>query len=94
MEKLFLIQIKSLAIEKEGKKALLIPMSFDKKDIKYKRKKQIHDAMIRDAMKLYPQYTNIDDSPSFSIREMSEKEYENWVETNMIMQESILGKAW
>lgn len=93
MEKIFLVQVKSNSILEEGKKALLIPMSFDYNDIKHKRKKRIHDALIRDAIKLYPQYTNIDDEPVFSIREMTRKEYEKWVKTGVVLQKSFAGKG-
>lgn len=88
MGKLYLVQIKSNAIEKEDKKALLIPMEIDLEGKRYS-KKEIHDALIRDAIKLYPQYTNIDDNPRFTISVMSRKEYKEWVDTNIVKQKSL-----
>lgn len=88
MSKLYLVQIKSDAIEKENKKALIIPMEFENEGKKPRRKK-IHNALIRDARKLYPQYTKIDDNPIFSISEMTQKEYVEWSETNILKQKSI-----
>lgn len=90
---IFLVQIKSSSILKEGKKALLIPMQFEANDIKGKRKKTIHNALIRDAIKLYPQYTNIEDNPTFSISKMTDKEYDSWNKTNVLNQKSFIGGA-
>lgn len=88
MGKIYLVQIKSNAILKEDKKALLIPMEMEYKDIKGKDKKTIHDALIRDAMKLYPQYTNIDDNPTFTISNLTKGETKKFLKTGVLEQKS------
>lgn len=89
--KLFLIQIKSKSILKEDKKALLIPMEMDE-NIEGIKDKVIHDALIRDAIKLYPQYTRKEDRPVFSISELTMEEYTKWKETNVLDQVSYAGR--
>lgn len=91
MGKLFLIQIKSKSILKEDKKALLIPMEMDE-NIEGIKDKVIHDALIRDAIKLYPQYTRKEDKPVFSISELTMEEYTKWKETNVLDQVSYAGR--
>lgn len=91
MGKLFLIQIKSKSILKEDKKALLIPMEMDE-NIEGIKDKVIHDALIRDAIKLYPQYTRKEDKPVFSISELTMEEYTKWKETNVLDQLSYAGR--
>ncbi len=91
MGKLFLIQIKSKSILKEDKKALLIPMEMDE-NIEGIKDKVVHDALIRDAMKLYPQYTRKEDKPVFSISELTMEEYTKWKETNVLDQLSYAGR--
>lgn len=91
MGKLFLIQIKSKSILKEDKKALLIPMEMDE-NIEGIKDKVIHDALIRDAIKLYPQYTRKEDKPVFSISELTMEEYRKWKETNVLDQISYAGR--
>lgn len=91
MGKLFLIQIKSESILKEDKKALLIPMEMDE-NIEGIKDKVIHDALIRDAIKLYPQYTRKEDKPVFSISELTMEEYTKWQETNVLDQVSYAGR--
>lgn len=91
MGKLFLIQIKSKSILKEDKKALLIPMEIDE-NIEGIKDKVIHDALIRDAIKLYPQYTRKEDKPVFSISELTMEEYTKWKETNVLDQLSYAGR--
>lgn len=90
MSKLFLVQVKSDSLIREEKQALLIPMSMEKEDIKGVKPKNIHDALIRDAIKLYPQYTNVEDRPSFSISVMTKKEYNEWIKTNVYKQKSFV----
>ena len=89
--KLFLMQIKSKSILKEDKKALLIPMEMDE-NIEGIKDKVIHDALIRDAIKLYPQYTRKEDKPVFSISELTMEEYTKWKETNVLDQLSYAGR--
>lgn len=89
MGKLYLVQIKSKSIKEEGGNALLIPMEMDNEDIKGHAKKEIHDAMIRDAIKLYPQYTKKEDSPIFTISRLSKREYVTWLKTNVLTQKSL-----
>jgi hypothetical protein len=91
MGKLFLIQIKSKSILKEDKKALLIPMEMDE-NIEGIKDKVIHDALIRDAIKLYPQYTRKEDKPVFTISELTMEEYTKWKETNVLDQLSYAGR--
>jgi len=91
MGKLFLMQIKSKSILKEDKKALLIPMEMDE-NIEGIKDKVVHDALIRDAMKLYPQYTRKEDKPVFSISELTMEEYTKWKETNVLDQVSYAGR--
>jgi hypothetical protein len=91
MGKLFLMQIKSKSILKEDKKALLIPMEMDE-NIEGIKDKVIHDALIRDAIKLYPQYTRKEDKPVFSISELTMEEYTKWKETNVLDQVSYAGR--
>lgn len=91
MGKLFLIQIKSKSILKEDKKALLIPMEIDE-NIEGIKDKVIHDALIRDAIKLYPQYTRKEDKPVFTISELTMEEYTKWKETNVLDQLSYAGR--
>lgn len=91
MGKLFLMQIKSESILKEDKKALLIPMEMDE-NIEGIKDKVIHDALIRDAIKLYPQYTRKEDKPVFSISELTKEEYTKWKETNVLDQVSYAGR--
>ena len=91
MGKLFLIQIKSKSILKEDKKALLIPMEMDE-NIEGIKDKVIHDALIRDAIKLYPQYTRKEDKPVFTISELTMEEYTKWKETNVLDQVSYAGR--
>lgn len=88
MGKLFLVQVKSSSLIKEDKKALLIPMEIDYEEIKGIEERVVHDALIRDAQKLYPQYTKIEDRPSFSISSMTRKEYQRWRRTNIMKQKS------
>lgn len=89
MPKLYLVNIKSESLEKEGKKGLLIPMEFEYEDIKGVDKKVIHDAIIRDAIKLYPQYTKKEDTPIFNISDMTKKEYRRFVQTGVYKQRSV-----
>lgn len=89
--KLFLMQIKSKSILKEDKKALLIPMEIDE-NIDGIKDKVIHDALIRDAIKLYPQYTRKEDKPVFTISELTMEEYTKWKETNVLDQVSYAGR--
>lgn len=91
MGKLFLIQIKSKSILKEDKKALLIPMEMDE-NIEGIKDKVVHDALIRDAIKLYPQYTRKEDKPVFSISELTMEEYAKWKKTNVLDQLSYAGR--
>lgn len=91
MGKLFLIQIKSKSILKEDKKALLIPMEMDE-NIEGIKDKVVHDALIRDAIKLYPQYTRKEDKPVFTISELTMEEYTKWKETNVLDQLSYAGR--
>lgn len=91
MGKLFLIQIKSKSILKEDKKALLIPMEMDE-NIEGIKDKVVHDALIRDAIKLYPQYTRKEDKPVFSISELTMEEYTKWKKTNVLDQVSYAGR--
>ena len=91
MGKLFLIQIKSKSILKEDKKALLIPMEIDE-NIEGIKDKVVHDALIRDAIKLYPQYTRKEDKPVFTISELTMEEYTKWKETNVLDQLSYAGR--
>lgn len=93
MGRLYLVQVKSQAINKENKKAFLIPMELEFDDIRGVEEKVIHDALIRDAIKLYPQYTNIDDKPTFSIRKMTKGEYKKWMKTNVLEQKSYMKGA-
>lgn len=92
MGKLFLMQIKSKSILKEDKKALLIPMEMEEDDIKGLGDKVVHDALIRDAIKLYPQYTKKKDKPVFTISELTMEEYKEWQETNVLKQLSYAGR--
>ena len=89
--KLFLMQIKSKSILKEDKKALLIPMEIDE-NIEGIKDKVVHDALIRDAIKLYPQYTRKEDKPVFTISELTMEEYTKWKETNVLDQVSYAGR--
>jgi hypothetical protein len=89
--KLFLMQIKSKSILKEDKKALLIPMEIDE-NIDGIKDKVVHDALIRDAIKLYPQYTRKEDKPVFTISELTMEEYTKWKETNVLDQVSYAGR--
>ena len=89
--KLFLMQIKSKSILKEDKKALLIPMEMDE-NIEGIKDKVVHDALIRDAIKLYPQYTRKEDKPVFTISELTMEEYTKWKETNVLDQVSYAGR--
>jgi hypothetical protein len=91
MGKLFLMQIKSKSILKEDKKALLIPMEIDE-NIEGIKDKVVHDALIRDAIKLYPQYTRKEDKPVFTISELTMEEYTKWKETNVLDQVSYAGR--
>ena len=88
MGKIYLVQVKSDSIVNEKKGALLIPMEFDYDEIKGVAERTIHDALIRDAMKLYPQYTELDHHPIFSIRTMSRREYNEWIKTGVLKQKS------
>ena len=67
---------------------LLIPMEMDKEGLKGITQKEIHDA-IRDAIKLYPQYTKKEDNPIFTISRMTMKEYYRWKKTNVLKQKII-----
>ena len=93
--KLFLMQIKSKSILKEDKKALLIPMEIDE-NIEGIKDKVVHDALIRDAIKLYPQYTRKEDKPVFTISELTMEEYTKWKETNVWIKYRMLvgGRKW
>lgn len=88
MAKLYLVQVKSDAIKNDGANALLIPMEFDNEGKRLK-KKEIHDALIRDAIKLYPQYTNIASNPIFTISRMTQHEFKQWQKTNVYEQKSL-----
>lgn len=89
MAKLYLVQIKSDSLVHEGSNALLIPMEMDKEGLKGVTQKEIHDALIRDAIKLYPQYTKKEDNPIFTISRMTMKEYYRWKKTNVLKQKSL-----
>lgn len=88
--KKYMMIVKSNALLLEEKEALLIPMQFDENDIAGKDKKEIHKAMIRDAMKLYPQYADKKLKPTFTIHDLSDEEYEIWVKTGVYEQLSML----
>lgn len=89
MGKLYLVQIKSDSIQNDGGNALLIPMEMEKEGLKGITTKEIHDALIRDSIKLYPQYTKKEDNPIFTISRMSKKEYKDWRRTNVFRQKSL-----
>lgn len=87
-KRLYLVQVKSDSLKKEGKNALLIPMELDTEGEKVSNK-VLYDALIRDAIKLYPQYTNINDNPIFTISRMTKREFKNWEKTNIFKQKSL-----
>jgi hypothetical protein len=93
MGKIYLVQIKSDSIEREGKKALLIPMSFENEENKRVKKEDIHQALIRDARLLYPDYTKTEDNVIITISTITQKEFSEWKKTNIIKQKSFSRKV-
>ena len=91
MTKKFLVIMKSNKISLEGKEALLIPMEFDMAETIGVEQKVLHDAMIRDAIKLYPKYAKgKNNHTTFTIHDLSQEEYDEYARTGVYVQHSML----
>jgi hypothetical protein len=77
--KLYEVEIKSLAIIREGQKSLITYF-----------KGGNHAQIISDCKQLYPQYMNPDDKPNVNITPISYRAYKERVNTNLIKQKGVL----
>lgn len=76
---LYEVEIKSLALIREGKKSFITYFRGGNKK-----------TIVKNVQKLYPQFTNPDDKPTVFITPLKEGEYEERVDRNFIRQKGYL----